>query len=149
MLIAPEHPGSGESQGLEHLEDLWDLVLYYNELLDALGVERATVVGHSFGGMVAAELAANNPERVDTAGAHRPASACGATSTPSPTSPASRPTQLPGLVLADPTGPLAAMLPAPDPTTPTRCSGVARRSPRILQFIWPLPDKGLSSASTG
>ena len=41
-VIAPEHPGAGDSQGLEHVEDLWDLVLYYNELLDTLGVERAT-----------------------------------------------------------------------------------------------------------
>ena len=64
-VIAPEHPGAGDSQGLEHVEDVWDLVLYYNELLDALGVARATLVGHSFGGMVAAEIAANNPERVD------------------------------------------------------------------------------------
>ena len=64
-VIAPEHPGAGESQGLEHVEDLWDLVLYYNELLDVLGVDRATLVGHSFGGMVAAEIAATNPERVD------------------------------------------------------------------------------------
>ncbi len=32
--------------------------------LDAAGVERATVVGHSFGGGVAAWLAAHNPERV-------------------------------------------------------------------------------------
>jgi pimeloyl-ACP methyl ester carboxylesterase len=33
-------------------------------LLDAHGVERATVVGHSFGGAVACWLAANDPERV-------------------------------------------------------------------------------------
>jgi pimeloyl-ACP methyl ester carboxylesterase len=33
-------------------------------LLDAHGVERATVVGHSFGGAVACWLAANHPERV-------------------------------------------------------------------------------------
>src|SRR6478609_3760224 len=51
-VIAPEHPGAGDSQGLEHVDDLWDLVLYYDELLDHFGVERATVVGHSFGGMV-------------------------------------------------------------------------------------------------
>ena len=38
-VIAPEHPGAGDSQGLEHVEDLWDLVLYYNELLDSFGVE--------------------------------------------------------------------------------------------------------------
>ena len=64
-VIAPEHPGAGDSQGIEHVEDLWDLVLYYNELLDSFGVERATLVGHSFGGMVAAEIAATSPHRVD------------------------------------------------------------------------------------
>jgi len=37
-VIAPEHPGAGASQGLEHVEDVWDLVLYYNELLDSFGV---------------------------------------------------------------------------------------------------------------
>ena len=60
-----EHPGAGTSVGLEHVEDLWDLVLYYAERLDTLGLPRATLVGHSFGGMVAAEIAATNPERVD------------------------------------------------------------------------------------
>ena len=64
-VIAPEHPGAGDSQGLEFVEELWDLVLYYNELLDSLGVDRATVVGHSFGGMVAAEIASTSPHRVD------------------------------------------------------------------------------------
>src|SRR5690349_18313779 len=63
-VIAPEHPGFGQSQGLEHLEDMWDLVLYYNELLDELGLTKVTLVGHSFGGMVAAEIACNNPDRV-------------------------------------------------------------------------------------
>ena len=38
-VIAPEHPGAGDSQGLEHVEDLLDLVLYYNELLDTLSVD--------------------------------------------------------------------------------------------------------------
>ena len=33
--------------------------------LDALGIERATVAGHSMGGAVAAVLAARHPERVD------------------------------------------------------------------------------------
>ena len=40
-MIAPEHPGAGTSQGLEHVEDIWDLVLYYAELFDALELRRA------------------------------------------------------------------------------------------------------------
>ena len=142
-VIAPEHPGFGQSQGLEHVEDLWDLVLYYNELLDALGVARATVVGHSFGGMVAAELAANNPERVDRLVLIAPIGLW-LDEHPVPDISGIPAAQLPGLILADPTGPLAAMLPAPDPTDPESLLAAVNNITSILQFIWPLPDKGLS-----
>ncbi len=63
-VIAPAHPGVAGSDGLEHLDDLWDLTLFYEELLDELGLESTNVVGHSYGGMVAAELAAQCPRRV-------------------------------------------------------------------------------------
>jgi pimeloyl-ACP methyl ester carboxylesterase len=53
------------------------------------------------------------------------------------------PEQLPGLVLADPDGPMAAMLPAPDPTDPESMLAAVNNMTSILQFIWPLPDKGL------
>ena len=141
-VIAPEHPGAGDSQGLEHVEDVWDLVLYYNELLDALGVSRATLVGHSFGGMVAAEIAANNPERVDRLVLIAPIGLW-LDEHPVPDISGIPPEQLPGLVLADPEGPLAAMLPAPDPTDPEALFRAAMTMASILQFIWPLPDKGL------
>lgn len=64
-VYAPYHPGVGPSVGLEHLDDLWDLVLVYEELLDAIGVEHTLLVGHCYGGMVAAELAAQCPHRID------------------------------------------------------------------------------------
>src|SRR5262249_47123664 len=60
---APSHPGVAGSTGVETLEDLLDLTLAYDELLTALGVERAHLVGHSFGGMAAAELAAGFSSR--------------------------------------------------------------------------------------
>ena len=142
-VVAPEHPGAGESQGIEHVEDLWDLVLYYNELLDVLGIERATVVGHSFGGMVAAELAATSPHRVERLVLIAPIGLW-RDDHPVPDVSGIPPTQLPGLVLADPTGPLAAMLPAPDPSDPESLFRASQTMASILQFIWPLPDKGLS-----
>lgn len=58
-VYAPWHPGFGESEGLEHLDDVHDLATYYQDLFDALGLERPAVVGHSFGGMIAAEIAAH------------------------------------------------------------------------------------------
>jgi pimeloyl-ACP methyl ester carboxylesterase len=63
-VYAPAHPGVAHSEGLEHLDDLWDLVLFYEELIQDLGLQQTYVVGHSYGGMLAAELAAHRPERV-------------------------------------------------------------------------------------
>lgn len=65
-VYAPEHPGTtvGDPDGIKPLDTLWDLVLYYDELFEQLGIQNPAVVGHSFGGMVAAELAACYPQRV-------------------------------------------------------------------------------------
>ena len=64
-VYAPEHPGTtpGVPDEIYQLDGLWDLVLCYDELLDALGVEAAVLVGHSFGAMVACEVAATSPRR--------------------------------------------------------------------------------------
>src|SRR5262249_52936391 len=64
-VYAPEHPGTtpGEPDAVQQVDNLWDLVLCYDELLDALGVREATLVGHSFGAMVACEVAAHRPSR--------------------------------------------------------------------------------------
>ena len=62
-VYAPSHPGFETSTGIEHVDDIIDLVVYYNDLLDALGLEAAYVVGHSMGGMLGAEFAALSPQR--------------------------------------------------------------------------------------
>jgi pimeloyl-ACP methyl ester carboxylesterase len=63
-VLAPEQPGYGYSSGFEHLHDVLDLALVYRQLLASLGVERVDVVGHSLGGMLAAELAVIAPHLV-------------------------------------------------------------------------------------
>jgi pimeloyl-ACP methyl ester carboxylesterase len=63
-VIAPDHPGFGRSEGLEHLDDVIDLALYYTEFIEAMGLEQPYLVGHSFGGMIAAEVAAIAPDLV-------------------------------------------------------------------------------------
>ena len=64
-VYAPEHPGTTPEahDDIYRLDGLWDLILCHDELLTALKIEEALVVGHSFGGMVACELAAY-PRRV-------------------------------------------------------------------------------------
>jgi pimeloyl-ACP methyl ester carboxylesterase len=141
-VVAPEHPGAGDSQGLEHVEDLWDLVLYYNELLDHLGLERVSLLGHSFGGMVAAEIAATNPERVDKLALIAPVGLW-IDDHPIPDISGMPPERIPEVILADPQGPMAALMPAPDPSNPESLFKAAMTMASILQFIWPLPDKGL------
>lgn len=61
-VIAPEHPGFGESTGIERIDDIFDLTLYYRRLVETLGLGRMDVVGHSLGGMFAAEFAALCPQ---------------------------------------------------------------------------------------
>jgi pimeloyl-ACP methyl ester carboxylesterase len=63
-VIAPEHPGFGDSTGGENLDDVLDVALYFRQLVAALGVQSVDVVGHSLGGMFAAEFAAICPQVV-------------------------------------------------------------------------------------
>jgi pimeloyl-ACP methyl ester carboxylesterase len=57
-------PGFG-SDGEEHLhEEVQKLVFWGWDLLDALEIEHPLLAGHSFGGMLAAEMAATEPRRV-------------------------------------------------------------------------------------
>jgi pimeloyl-ACP methyl ester carboxylesterase len=63
-VLLPAHPGFAESTGVEELDGMFDLVLHYVDLLDALGLPATSVVGASFGGWIAAELAALYAERV-------------------------------------------------------------------------------------
>jgi pimeloyl-ACP methyl ester carboxylesterase len=64
-VYAPAHAGSVDLADLETLDGLWDLLLYYDDLFAALGLQKFDLVGHSFGGMVAAEYAATYPDRID------------------------------------------------------------------------------------
>jgi pimeloyl-ACP methyl ester carboxylesterase len=64
-LWAPELPGTGDSDphDIFQVDSLWDLVVLLGDVVDALGVKGAALVGHSFGGMLAAEVAAHWPDR--------------------------------------------------------------------------------------
>lgn len=142
-VYAPEHPGTsdGDPDAIAHLDNLWDLVLYYYELFDELGLKSVPVIGHSFGGMMAAELAASNPERVSKLVLLCPIGFW-RDDAPIPNwmmiTPA---TDMPKYLLYDPEGPVAQqMFGAPDPEMQIRliwcmaCTG---------KFVWPIPDKGL------
>ncbi len=63
-VFAPEWPGYGDSTGDELLEDMLDFALHGWDLVDALGLRRPHLLGHSMGGMIAAEMACLAPREV-------------------------------------------------------------------------------------
>jgi pimeloyl-ACP methyl ester carboxylesterase len=65
-VYVPAQPGISKSTGLEHLDNIWDLVLFYDELFTKLNLKNIHLVGHSYGGMIAAEIASSYPERIKT-----------------------------------------------------------------------------------
>jgi pimeloyl-ACP methyl ester carboxylesterase len=139
-VTAPLFPGQASLDELEDLPTLHDLALFYDGALAAAGIERAILVGHSFGGMLAAELAALAPQRAS------------------------------GLVLISPLGlwndahPVADLFARPYPAVDELIwSGAEHRPPPagpaddpieayialanalggIAKYTWPIPDRGL------
>jgi pimeloyl-ACP methyl ester carboxylesterase len=53
----PTHPGHGGSPPAEWIEHISDLAFHYLDFLDHEGLERVHLVGSSFGGWIAAEMA--------------------------------------------------------------------------------------------
>lgn len=63
-VLSPDHPGFGLSDAPDWLDGIDDLVYFYLDFLDQLGIDRAHVMGHSVGGWLAAELAAAHSHRL-------------------------------------------------------------------------------------
>jgi pimeloyl-ACP methyl ester carboxylesterase len=58
---APTHPGFGRSGDADWMEGIDDLARFYLWFLDAAGLDRPHVLGHSIGGWTAAEMAVMSP----------------------------------------------------------------------------------------
>ena len=63
-VFAPELPGYGESTGEDLLEDMLDFTLHGGDVVAALGLTKPHLIGHSMGGMIAAEMAAIAPNDI-------------------------------------------------------------------------------------
>src|SRR5262245_7908581 len=64
-IIAPSHPGFGHSARPADVDTVYDLVHLYLDVLEALSYERVTLVGWSFGGWLAADIAVKCCHRID------------------------------------------------------------------------------------
>lgn len=143
-VIAPIAPGFNDIDELEALRDVHDLALSYDDLLEALGLERATIVGHSFGAMVAAELAAHVPKRVARLALLSPV---GLWRDDQPVADLfARPyTTIDKLLWAGgkPSGPLAAATSGANTIEIEALVTIAQGMSAVAKFLWPIPDKGL------
>jgi pimeloyl-ACP methyl ester carboxylesterase len=63
-LIAPSHPGFGASDLLDGMSNIDDLAYYYLDFLEAFNLRDVTIVGVSFGGWIAAEMAIKSTARI-------------------------------------------------------------------------------------
>jgi pimeloyl-ACP methyl ester carboxylesterase len=60
-LYAPLIPGYGDSEECPEIRDMLDFTLHSWDVVEALGLKDPILVGHSMGGMIAAEMAAIAP----------------------------------------------------------------------------------------
>ncbi len=143
-VIAPETPGYGESSGLEGIDGILGLTLYHRHLVESLGLDRVDMIGHSLGGMFAAEFAAICPHRtrrlvlVDAYGLWRE-------DMPVPDPFVLGPQQLSAAKWADPdAAPAEPSIVVPDPNDPNAVVlDRARNLAAATKFMWPFAERGL------
>ena len=63
-VYAPLIPGYGDSEEAPEIRDMLDFTLHTWDVVEALGLKDPILVGHSMGGMIAAEMAAVAPNDV-------------------------------------------------------------------------------------
>lgn len=138
-VVAPLAPGFADLEELEPLRDIHDLALHYDDILDALQLEHVVAVGHSFGAMIAAELAAHVPHRVSRLVLLSP---LGLWNDDYPVADlfGIPPADVPGLLYADPER-APGSGPRPDVET---VIALVRGMTTVARFLWPIPDRGLA-----
>ena len=146
-VYAPHHPGTGETarDAIYGVDSLWDLVLIYDELLDALKLSSVPVVGTSFGGMMACELAAHRPDRVSRMIVLDP---IGLWRDDAPIAPymVMPPEKLVATLYKDLSSPAvqqALQMPEDPGEMATATADLIWALGATGKFVWPIPDKGL------
>jgi pimeloyl-ACP methyl ester carboxylesterase len=145
-VFAPLLPGYGDSEGAESLRDMLDVTLHSFDVLDTLGLDRPILVGHSLGGMIAAEMAAIAPREVERLGLIAPAGLW-LDAHPIPDLFSKLPHELPGLLFHNPEFGERMMTAGADFDDPKFLEAFIIRNTRQLamagKMLFPIPDRGL------
>jgi pimeloyl-ACP methyl ester carboxylesterase len=139
-------PGYGDSEGAEGLRDTLDVTLHSFDVLEALGLDRPILVGHSMGGMIAAEMAAIAPREVERLGLIAPAGLW-LDDHPIPDLFSKLPHELPALLFHDPTFGERMMTAGADFDDPKFLEAFIIRNTRQLamagKLLFPIAERGL------
>ncbi|MFM9885851.1 MAG: alpha/beta fold hydrolase [Burkholderiales bacterium] len=141
-VVAPIAPGFNDLAELDDIRDVHDLALHYDDLLSALGLNGVRVVGHSFGAMIAAEVAAHCPGRISRLALLSP---IGLWRDDQPVADLfGRPyTTIDKLIWAG-GQPIGTMVMRDTSAGPVESLvTLARGMTVVAKFLWPIPDKGL------
>ena len=144
-VYAPQFPGYGESTGSEHIDDVIDAALFFHQLMDELKIPTANIVGHSMGGMLAAEVAALDVHRAKKLVLAAPAGFW-IDELPIPDFFAAQLDEIAPLLFHDPKSPAAQMMtaiPSDFKALETMYVERVKRLATASKFLWPLPDRGL------
>lgn len=138
-VIVPVFPGFASLDELTELGNGHDLAIYFDDLLRTLGIGRVHLLGHSFGGMVAAELAAHFPDRVASLALVAPFGLW-SEEEPTPDLARYRPAKLFNLLSAGGGGAGAAV----DEDDEEHIVAAVQAMTATLKFLWPFPDRTLA-----
>jgi pimeloyl-ACP methyl ester carboxylesterase len=144
-VIAPVHPGWDDTPGLDEIDDVHDLVVYYQDFCDAMGLKNFNLMGHSVGGLFAAEFAAARPDMVKKLVLIAPVGLW-MDETPVTDIFTLLPNELPGVIFGDLSNPVIPQLfkpPANDDEAAEAMYLQLTNFSAAGKFMWPIPDKGL------
>jgi pimeloyl-ACP methyl ester carboxylesterase len=144
-VIVPTHPGWDDIGGLEDIDDIHDMVSYYQDFVDELGLTSFNLAGHSIGGMFAAEFAAARPDLVKKLVVTCPVGLW-MDETPVTDIFILMPNELPGVLFGDLSNPVIPTLfkaPANEDEMAESYYFQLANFSATGKFIWPIPDKGL------
>ncbi|HTQ13563.1 MAG TPA: alpha/beta hydrolase [Rhizomicrobium sp.] len=146
-VYAPLLPGYGDSEECAALRDMLDVTLHTWDVIEALGLKDPLLVGHSMGGMIAAEMAAIAPHDMTRLGLIAPAGLW-LPDHPIPDLFATMPYEFPALLFHDVEAGTALLTAGVALDDPEWLKGFLVTNARQLgmagKLLFPVPDRGLS-----
>jgi len=146
-VYAPFIPGYGETEECESMRDMLDFALHGWDVVEALGLKNPILVGHSMGGMIAAEMTALAPNDVSRLALICPAGLW-LDDHPIVDMFSLMPYEMPKYLFHDPEKGAAAMTSGLDMSDPKFLQTYLVRNARQLgmagKLLFPIPDRGLA-----